>query len=67
MIDICGQYANRQPIGLEKVIKNVTATCVQDFYHRWYRPEHMAIVAVGDFPDIEVLHWCLFVLHRNWL
>jgi len=47
------QYANRQPIGLEKVIKNVTATCVQDFYHRWYRPEHMAIVAVGDFPDIE--------------
>lgn len=57
----CGQYANRQPIGLEKVIKNVTATCVQDFYHRWYRPEHMAIVAVGDFPDIEVLYRCLFV------
>lgn len=49
------QYANRQPIGLEKVIKNVTASRVKDFYYRWYRPEHMAIVAVGDFPNTEVL------------
>ncbi|KAG0557873.1 hypothetical protein KC19_11G163400 [Ceratodon purpureus] len=47
------QYANRQPIGLEKVIKNVTASRVKDFYHRWYRPEYMAIVAVGDFPNTE--------------
>lgn len=47
------QYANRQPIGLEKVIKNVTASRVKDFYHRWYRPENMAIVAVGDFHTTE--------------
>ncbi|KAJ7536029.1 hypothetical protein O6H91_12G054400 [Diphasiastrum complanatum] len=47
------KYADRQPIGLEKVIKTVSAKCVQDFYHRWYRPEHMAIVVVGDFPDSE--------------
>jgi zinc protease len=51
---LISQYANRQPIGLEKVIKNVTASRVKDFYHRWYRPEHMAIVAVGDFPNTEV-------------
>lgn len=48
------QYADRQPIGLEKVIKGVTAERVQEFYHRWYRPENMAIVAVGDFPNTEV-------------
>eukprot|EP00249_Psilotum_nudum_P022861 c28663_g1_i1 orf=451-3468(-) len=47
------KYADRQPIGLEKVIKTVSAKCVQDFYHRWYRPEHMAVVAVGDFLDTQ--------------
>ncbi|CAM6103151.1 unnamed protein product [Calypogeia fissa] len=46
------QYADRQPIGLEKVIRNCSATAVKEFYQKWYRPEHMAIVAVGDFPDV---------------
>lgn len=47
------RYAERQPIGLEKVIRKVPAKCVKDFYHRWYRPEHMAVVAVGDFEDTQ--------------
>ncbi|KAL2635876.1 hypothetical protein R1flu_007355 [Riccia fluitans] len=47
------QYADRQPIGLEKVIKNVSAKTVREFYQRWYRLEHMAIVAVGDFPNTD--------------
>lgn len=47
------RYADRQPIGLEKVIRTVPATCVKDFYCRWYRPEHMAVVAVGDFADTQ--------------
>lgn len=47
------RYAERQPIGLEKVIRTVSAKCVKDFYHKWYRPEHMAVVAVGDFTDTQ--------------
>ncbi|KAH7414951.1 hypothetical protein KP509_14G020500 [Ceratopteris richardii] len=47
------RYAERQPIGLEKVIRTVSAKYVKDFYRRWYRPEHMAVVAVGDFVDTK--------------
>jgi predicted Zn-dependent peptidase len=49
------QYAERQPIGLEKVIRNCSAKTVKDFYQKWYRPENMAFVAVGDFNDVGVL------------
>ncbi|GBG85044.1 hypothetical protein CBR_g39508 [Chara braunii] len=45
------KYAERSPIGLEKVIRNVSATTVRSFYRRWYRLDRMAIVAVGDFED----------------
>eukprot|EP00898_Chlorokybus_atmophyticus_P001425 jgi/Chlat1/2283/Chrsp17S02583 len=45
------RYAERLPIGLEKVIRNVSGEVVRAFYHRWYRPENMAVVAIGDFPD----------------
>ena len=31
------QYAERQPIGLESVIKGAPDAVVRDFYHRWYR------------------------------
>lgn len=45
------RYAERLPIGLEKVIRTASADVVKGFYQKWYRPEHMAIVCVGDFPD----------------
>ena len=45
------QYAERLPIGKESVIRNVPASTVKAFYQRWYRPEHMAVVVVGDFAD----------------
>ena len=54
-ITIVLQYADRDPIGLERVIKTVTAKRVQEFYHRWYAPQNMAVVAVGDFPSTEVI------------
>ncbi len=31
------QYADRLPIGLERVIREVPASVVRDFYRRWYR------------------------------
>lgn len=43
------KYADRMPIGLESIIRNVSASTVKDFYNRWYHPAHMAVVVVGDF------------------
>ncbi|NQY53080.1 MAG: insulinase family protein, partial [Campylobacteraceae bacterium] len=43
------KYKDREPIGTEEVIKNVSLKRVKDFYEDWYRPELMHIVAVGDF------------------
>lgn len=46
------QYAKRLPIGTEKTIMGATATSLRPFYRDWYRPDLMAVVAVGDFnPD----------------
>ncbi len=36
------QYADRLPIGLEKIIREVPADVVKAFYERWYRPQNMA-------------------------
>ncbi|MCR5188298.1 MAG: insulinase family protein [Treponema sp.] len=41
-------YENRLPIGDMDVIKNISRDRVLDFYKKWYRPELMSIVAVGD-------------------
>jgi hypothetical protein len=43
------KFADRLPIGLEAVIKEVPAATVKAFYSRWYHPHHMAVIAVGDF------------------
>ncbi len=43
------KYANRLPIGLPEIIENFEYETIKKFYHDWYRPELMAIVAVGDF------------------
>lgn len=47
------QYADRLAIGLESVIRNVSASTVKAFYDKWYRPENMAVIVVGDFQDCE--------------
>ena len=47
-------YADRLPIGLPEVIQNAPAETITGFYKRWYRPDNMAIILVGDF-DGEVL------------
>ena len=46
------QYAKRLPIGTEKTIMGATSASLRPFYRDWYRPDLMAVVAVGDFnPD----------------
>ncbi|CAA0814299.1 Insulinase (Peptidase family M16) protein [Striga hermonthica] len=47
------KYAERLPIGLEKVIRIVTPETVKQFYNKWYYMQNMALIAVGDFPDTE--------------
>ena len=46
------QYAKRLPIGTDKTILAATPSNLRPFYRDWYRPDLMAVVAVGDFnPD----------------
>lgn len=47
-------YANRLPIGSMVVVKNAPAERLVDFYRNWYRPNLMAVIAVGDFDGAEV-------------
>ncbi len=42
------RYASRLPIGDPEIIKTVTRKRVTDFYKKWYRPEMMSIILVGD-------------------
>jgi zinc protease len=51
------RYAERLPIGKKEVIETFTHDTLKRFYGDWYRPDLMAVVAVGDFdkPAIESL------------
>src|SRR3954469_22247907 len=43
------QYADRLPIGLKSVLESYSPATLRRFYDTWYRPDLMAVVAVGDF------------------
>ena len=45
-------YADRSPIGTEDVIRNAPGKIFRNFYHKWYRPENMAVIVTGDFEDV---------------
>ena len=47
-------YASRAPIGLTEIIENAPVEALRAYYERWYRPDLMAVVAVGDF-DVKVI------------
>ncbi|KAK3027106.1 hypothetical protein RJ639_042400, partial [Escallonia herrerae] len=47
------KYADRLPIGLEKVIRTVSSETVKQFYRTWYHLQNMAVIAVGDFSDTQ--------------
>ena len=59
----CMQYADRLPIGLESIIRNVPAETVKAFYDRWYRPENMAVVTFVFHCPSTCTH-LLCVQHR---
>ncbi|MCL6260522.1 insulinase family protein [Aquiflexum sp. TKW24L] len=41
-------YAERLPIGKMDIIENFEYETIRRFYRDWYRPDNMAVVAVGD-------------------
>ena len=46
------RYAERLPIGKKEVLESFPYDKVIQYYKDWYRPDLMAVVAVGDFdPD----------------
>jgi zinc protease len=48
------RYADRLPIGTEESIMAVTPSKLRVFYNEWYRPDLMAVIAVGDFDPAQI-------------
>ncbi|MGF6907344.1 M16 family metallopeptidase [Fusobacterium sp. PH5-44] len=42
------RYFERFPIGLVKSIQETTSDNLKKYYSKWYHPENMSIIAVGD-------------------
>lgn len=47
-------YADRFPIGDMEIVRGAPTDRLRSFYETWYRPDLMAVVAVGDFDVDEV-------------
>ncbi|HSR96894.1 MAG TPA: insulinase family protein, partial [Kofleriaceae bacterium] len=45
------RYAVRLPIGLPEILDKAPRDRLHKFYKDWYRPDLMAVIAVGDFSD----------------
>ena len=45
------KFAKRLPIGDIDIIRNFTYETAIRYYNDWYRPDLMAVVAVGDFDE----------------
>ena len=48
------RYAERLPIGDMEVVQSFKHERLKKFYEDWYRPELMAVVAVGDFDKAAI-------------
>ena len=48
------RYNERSPIGLLEVVETAPPERLRGFYERWYRPDLMAVIAVGDIDTEEI-------------
>jgi len=48
------RYADRDPIGKKEVIETFPVETLKRFYRTWYRPDLMAVIAVGDFDKARI-------------
>ncbi|UXX80022.1 insulinase family protein [Reichenbachiella carrageenanivorans] len=46
------KYAERLPIGTKETLETFQPETIKRFYHDWYRPDLMAVIAVGDI-DVD--------------
>lgn len=47
------RYTERLPIGKKPILENFPPQKLRDFYDKWYRPEIMSVVVVGDLSVDE--------------
>jgi len=48
------KYAERLPIGKPEVLERFTPAELRAFYEKWYRPDRLAVVVVGDIEPAEM-------------
>jgi zinc protease len=48
------RYADRLPIGKPEILQSFKPETLTRFYKDWYRPDLMAVVAVGDFDKAAI-------------
>lgn len=48
------RYADHFPIGTKESLDTASLASTRRFYREWYRPDLMAVVAVGDFDAAEM-------------
>ena len=48
------RYGNRLPIGDKTTLETYKPATLRRFYDTWYRPDLMAVVAVGDFDKRQI-------------
>ena len=48
------RYLDRTPIGTPESIRGFKHERLRQFYDDWYRPDLMAVIAVGDFDPVRI-------------
>lgn len=48
------KYAERLPIGKPEVLRTFTPDRLRAFYTKWYRPDRMALIVVGDIDPAQI-------------
>lgn len=58
------RYAERDVIGDTNVILRGSYDALRSFYNTWYRPENMAVIAIGDLDTSAVIPF--IAKHFSW-
>jgi zinc protease len=48
------KYADRLPIGKKEILESFAHDTMRRYYREWYRPDNMAVIAVGDFDNDRI-------------
>ena len=48
------RYAERLPIGKPDIVRTAPVARLRAFYDTWYRPDRMAVIAVGDIDPVKM-------------